>query len=56
MAKLAANLFFVAGALFLVVAFMPIIRSTGSVDATFLALGVVFLVVGIANLKKSRSA
>jgi hypothetical protein len=52
--KLAANLFFVAAAVFLLVSVLPVVRGGGSLNATYLALGIVFLTLGIANLKKSR--
>ena len=52
--KIAGYLFFLAAALFLFVAVLPVVSASGSLNATYLALGVVFMVLGIVNLKKSR--
>ena len=54
MSKLTISTFMIAAFLFLVVAFVPVMRG-GSLDATFLALAVVFFVLGIAA-KKRRDA
>jgi hypothetical protein len=53
MSRLAPFLFILAGALFEIVAIMPRFRGE-RMNATFLALGVVFLILGIAKLRRSR--
>jgi succinate-acetate transporter protein len=51
--KVAVRGFLFAAVLFVVVAFLPVVRG-GSLNATFLALSVVFFVLGIAVAKKNR--
>ena len=54
MSRLAPFLFILAGLLFEIVAIIPTFRGE-RMNATFLALGVVFLILGIAKLRRSRS-
>jgi succinate-acetate transporter protein len=51
--RVAVWAFLLAAVLFLVVAFTPIVRG-GSLNATFLALAVVFFVLGIGVARKNR--
>lgn len=53
--KIAAWLFMLAAALFLVVALLPVVRG-GRLNATFLSLAVVFFIIGIGVARRNAAA
>jgi hypothetical protein len=53
--RLAPLLFILAGALFAIAAIIPMFRGERT-NAAFIALGVVFLILGIAKLRRGRAS
>jgi hypothetical protein len=53
--KIAVWGFLLTGVLFVVAALIPLVRG-GSLNATFLALSVVFFILGAAVAKKNRAS